>query len=132
MIDHGARRLGGVAVAPVGRAQPIAEVGRRAVELGQAAGADRFLIEGDQERQFAPGLVDLLDEILGVGELIGMGNARRVLGDAAVVRELGNGFGVLEARRAQDQPLGLEDGGTSLPQGLRKNVFQQRHGTGSS
>jgi hypothetical protein len=43
-----------------------------------------------------------------------MRNARGVFGDAAVVGEYRNGFSVLKARRAQNQPLRLKDGDTSL------------------
>ena len=50
---------------------------------------------------------------LRVRERVGMRNAQRVLGDAAVVAEGGDRGGVLEPRRAQHQPLGLEDGNAS-------------------
>ena len=60
-----------------------------------------------------------------------MRNARRVFGDAAVVGERRYRFSVLEARRAQGKPLGLEDGDTALVEGLSRYSFQQCHGTGS-
>src|SRR5665811_2296903 len=61
-----------------------------------------------------------------------MRNARRVLGNAAVVGERRYRFSVLEARRAQSKPLGFEDGDTALVEGLSRYFFQQCHGTGSS
>ena len=64
------------------------------------------------------GDIDRADEILGVGAGIGMRNAARVLGNTFVVCERRYCFGVPEARRTQNQPLGLEDGDTSFAQGL--------------
>ena len=60
-----------------------------------------------------------------------MGNARRVLGDAAVVGESGDRLGVLEMGCTEHQPLGLEDGNTQFPECLGRNLFQQGHGAGS-
>src|SRR5262249_54737630 len=71
------------------------------------------------------------DEFLRVDERIRMRDPLRVLGDATVVRELRDRFGVLEARGAQHEPLGLEDGNTAFAVGLRRSVVQQGHGTGS-
>ena len=51
-----------------------------------------------------------------------MRNARGVLGDAAVVRERCYDFSVPKARRAQLQPLGLEDGDTSFAEGLSVGI----------
>src|SRR6476620_2696202 len=59
-----------------------------------------------------------------------MRNSCRVLGDAAVVRQRLYDFSVPKARRAQNEPLGLEDGDTSLAKLLRR-YFQQGHDTGS-
>ena len=42
-----------------------------------------------------------------------------------------NRFYVPATRRAQDQPLGLEDGNTALARGLVAISFQRSHGTGS-
>src|SRR5262249_12712362 len=67
---------------------------------------------------------------VGVGEPVGMRNAGGVFGDAAVGRERDDGFSVLEARRTQNKPLGLEDGGTAFAVGVAE-LFQQGHGTGS-
>ena len=58
-----------------------------------------------------------------------MRNACRVLGDAAVVRQHGDRFSVPKPRRTQNQPLGLEDGDTSLAKRLRW-YFLQCHDTG--
>ena len=60
-----------------------------------------------------------------------MRNARGVFRDAAVVGERCYRFSVLEARRAQSKPLGLEDGDTRFAEALAGYFFQQRHGTGS-
>jgi hypothetical protein len=43
-----------------------------------------------------------------------MGNACRVLGDAAIIRQHGYRFNVPKLRRTQNQPLRLEDGDTPL------------------
>src|SRR5471030_1876292 len=61
-----------------------------------------------------------------------MRNARRVLGDAAVVGESRYRFNVLQTRRAQGKPLGLKDGDTGFPESLSWYFLQQGHGTGSS
>jgi hypothetical protein len=50
-----------------------------------------------------------------------MRNSARILGDAAIVGERGYRFCVLEARRTQNEPLGLEDGSTAFAQGLRRD-----------
>src|ERR1019366_8854111 len=55
-----------------------------------------------------------------------------VRGDAAVVGENRNRLYVLVTRRAQRQPLGLEDGNTALSPGLREDFFRQGHFTGCS
>jgi hypothetical protein len=47
-----------------------------------------------------------------------MRNARGVLGDLAVVGERRYRFSVPEARRTQNEPLGLEDGDTAFPESL--------------
>jgi hypothetical protein len=59
-----------------------------------------------------------------------MRNAGGIFGDATVVRERDYGFSVLEARRTQNKPLGLEDGGTAFTVAFA-DFFQQGHDTGS-
>src|SRR5712671_6530422 len=56
-----------------------------------------------------------------------MRNARRILGDVTVVGERRDHFSVPEARRAQHQPRGLEDGDTAFSESLRWDVFQTSH-----
>ncbi len=51
--------------------------------------------------------------MLGVGDAIGMRHARGILGNAAIVGEHGDCFYVPTTRRAQHQPLGLEDRDTA-------------------
>ena len=89
----------------------------------QTAGADRLVVERDQQRELVLALGDLRDEGFGIGLPVRVGNARRVLGDTTVVGEKRNGFGVLEARRPQREPLGLEDEGTAFPQNLGRNFL---------
>ena len=60
-----------------------------------------------------------------------MRNARSVFGDTAVIGERRYRFSVLEARRAQSKPLGLEDGNTAFAELSGRYFFQQCHGTGS-
>jgi hypothetical protein len=78
MVDHGACRLGGVALAPERRAEPVAEIRDRAVQLGEAAGADRLVVDGDQERELLVRAVDRRNEGFGVRQPVRMRNARRV------------------------------------------------------
>src|SRR5262245_31215139 len=132
IIDHAARRLGGVAPAPEHDAEPITDLGLFAVTLGEPAGAEHRRAAGDQECALAVIRVRGGDEAFGIGEAIGMRNAQRVLGDPPVVDEAGDRFRVVEPRRAQDEPLGREHGNASLPRGLGRIEIQQCHRTGSS
>ena len=91
-----------------------------------------LVAQRDQEHGLAAGFVGAGNETLGIRLLVRMRNARRVLGDAAVVGERRYRFSVLEARRAQSKPLGLEDGDTGFAESLSRYFFQQGHGTGSS
>src|SRR5581483_578833 len=117
VVDHRAHRLGGVALAPMLDAEPVADLWRMPVDLREAAGADHRLVPLPGERDEEDGLVGGShrgDEVLGIGEPVRMRNACRVLGDAAVVRQRGYDFSVPKARRAQHEPRGLEDGDTPL------------------
>jgi hypothetical protein len=76
------------------------------------------------------GGVDGGDEIVGVRALVGVRDAAGVLGNAFVVCERRQYFRVPEARRTQDQPLGLEDGDTAFPETPGLDL-QQCHHTGS-
>ena len=109
-----------------------AEFGRLALRQADPDGAEHQLLARDQERGFAVVPVHRSDELLRVDEGIRVRNACRILGDATVVRELRDRFGVLEARRAQHEQLGLEDGNTALAEGFRWSVVQQCHDTGSA
>src|SRR5262245_56996198 len=71
MINHAARRLGGVAPAPERNAEPIADLGLFAVTPGDPAGAEHVSAAGDQECVLAAGRVRGGDEAFGVGEAIG-------------------------------------------------------------
>src|SRR5262249_57501718 len=73
-------------------------------------------------------LVRPADPVFRIAEPLRMRNARGVLGDVAVIGERRDHFSVPEARRAQDQPRGLEDGDTAFSESLRWDVFQSGHG----
>src|SRR5665811_2266760 len=126
------QRLGGIALAPKRQAEPVAELRRLILLQHHATGADdRSVAQRDQEHRLAAGLVGAGNETLGIRHFVRMRNARRVFGDAAVVGERRYRFSVLEARRAQGKPLGIEDGDTTLVEGLSRYSLQQCHGTGS-
>src|SRR5262245_23545890 len=72
VIDHAARRLGGVAPAPERDAEPIADLGFFAVTSGDPAGAEHRRAAGDQECALAVIRVRGGDEAFGVGEAIRM------------------------------------------------------------
>src|SRR5262245_1565582 len=132
MVDQDASRLGGVASAPERNAEPIADLRRVAVELGDAAGADDASAgRADHEGNFVVDAVGGRKEGLRIGEPIRMRNARRVRRDAAVVGQRGNSPCVLEARCAQDQPRGFQDRKCPLPNALRRSPIQQCHRPGS-
>src|SRR5262245_31657030 len=132
MVDHAARRLGGVAPAPERDAEPVTDLGFFAVAPGDSAGAEHHRIASDQECALAVGRVRGGDEALGVGEAVGMRNAQRVLGDPPVVDERGDDLRALESRRTQGEPRRLEAGNASLPRSLGRIEIQQCHRTGSS
>src|SRR5262249_32727848 len=128
MVDQRAHRLGRVAFAPERLAEPVAERGRAVAKL-DAAGADQRVVrQRDDVLLLVRAFVRPADPVLRVAELVRMRNARRVLGDVAVVGERRDHFSVPEARRAQDQPRGLEDGDTAFSESLRWDVFQAGHG----
>jgi hypothetical protein len=111
MIDQRAHRLGGVALAPVAGAEPVADLRRGAVAHVEAAAPDHGAIRQRDEIGLAFHVGTRADDpALGVGHPIGMRDAGGVLRDAQVIRERRNRFGVPELRRTQNQPLGLEDG----------------------
>ena len=113
MIDHRPHRFGGVAAAPIGLADPVADLGLIVVAAAVAAGADQgaaFGLGGDGEGPAAFLLGERLDPGPCVVDAVGMRDQRRHLGDFAIIRETGDYFCVIESRRAQKQPLGLEHG----------------------
>src|SRR6185437_411676 len=114
VIDHGVQRLGGVAFAPMLYAQPVAEL-RCLLLRGHAAGADhRFVAQRDEKHGLAVAGVGSANKPVGIRDLVWVRNARRVLGNAAIVGERCYRFSVLEARGAHSKPLALEDGNTSF------------------
>src|SRR5262249_8624739 len=128
MIDDRARGLGGVALAPVAHAEPIAEFGLGPVALVDPAGADDpATLRGDQEYGLAAG-VGGGNEGPGVRQRIGMRDAQRVLGDPAVVGQHRDSLGVLEPRRSQGEPPGLDE--RNIP--LCVDSIQQGHDVGTS
>ena len=129
VIDHRVQRFGRVALAPIGCAQPVAELGRIVLAHDAAGAGDRAVMQRDHEHGVADGLVRCRNEALGIRRAIRMRNARRVLGNAAIVGERCDRFSVLEARGAQGKPLGLEDGNTRLAKALAGDLFQQGHGS---
>src|SRR5262245_38150964 len=69
IVDDGAHCLGGVALAPMWDAEPVAELGRLPLDEREAAGThDRAVGERNQKRDLAARPVDLVDEILRVGK----------------------------------------------------------------
>src|SRR3954466_3549336 len=90
VVDQRAHRFSGVAFAPVLDAEPVADLRRVPVDLCEPAGADDlgFSLDAIAQRHQEYGFVAEVsggDKILGVGRAIRMRNARRVLGDAAIV-----------------------------------------------
>src|SRR4029079_1827901 len=129
VVDDRTHGLGGVALAPVFDAEPIADLWRVAVDLREAASADQHAIAQGNEKYRLVVEIGRGDEVLGVRHAVRMRNACRVLGDAAVVRQHCDRFSVPKPRRTQNQPLGLEDGNTSLAKRIRR-YFLQCHDTG--
>lgn len=78
----------------------------------------------DQEHGLAAQLCGGADECHGVLVRIGMRQATRVLGDAAVVGEARDRLDVGERRLAQGQPLGGDDIGPRLAQMGARKVLQ--------
>jgi hypothetical protein len=123
IVDHRTHRFGREAAAPIGRAEPIPKLGRILARI-DAAGADQLAVKHHDEAGFAVAPVHGRYELLGVGDAVGMRDASRVRGNTAVVGENRNRLYVLVTRRAQRQPLGLEDGDTALSPGLSEDFFR--------
>ena len=126
VVDHGPPRFCGVAPAPIGHPEPIAELQPVLARL-DAARTDQGAAEQNDKASFAVTLIDGRNKLFGIADAIRIRDARRVLRDAAVVGQHGNRFNVLVTRCAQRQPLGLEDGNTALSPGLVEDVFRQGH-----
>jgi hypothetical protein len=120
MIDHRAHRLGGVAVAPIGRAQPVPELQAILTRI-DAAYSDQGAVENDCKCHAAVLTVRRRDELLGVIGAVGMGNAGGVLRHAAIAGETNDRGNVAAAWGAQRQPLGLEQRHTALVCLLRRS-----------
>ena len=132
MIDHRAHRFGGEAAAPVARSEPMSDFGRVFQRI-DAASANHDVVMHDQEIGFALALVRARDEMLGVGNALGKGNAGGILRDAAIVGENRNRLHVLVTRRARHEPPSLKDGdgNTAFSPCRRNDVFRQGHLMGS-
>src|SRR5690242_6499609 len=128
VVDQRAQRLGRVAFAPEWLAEPVAERGYLVTQLDAARADQRPVRERDDVLLLVWILVRPADPVLRVRQLVRMRNARGILGDVAVVGERRDHFSVPEARRAQNQPRGLEDGDTAFSECLRWDVFQTGHG----
>ena len=79
------------ALAPVGLAQPIAELGRPVLEEGEADDADELAVERDGIGPLVGPLREDLDEADGIGPGVGAGQARQLFGDRLVVGERARG-----------------------------------------
>ena len=125
IVDQRMQRLGGVTLVPVGHTEPVADLRRVVLTEHKSARADdRLVSQRDQVRRLAF-FVRARNELLGIRELVRVRNARGVFRDAAIVGERCNRFSVLEARCAQGQALGLEDGDTGFAISSGRYFFQQ-------
>src|SRR5580704_15176055 len=131
VVDQGARGFGGKTAAPIGHAEPVAELGPVFTQV-DAAHADRPAVERDGEACLALALVDGGDELLGVLDRVGMRNARGVRRDAAVVDECRNRFDVAATRGAQHEPCGGENRKDLVSPRRRKNLLRESHGMAPS
>src|SRR5580692_6971872 len=131
VVDQGARGFGGKTAAPIGHAEPVAELGPVFAQV-DAADADRRAVERNDKTRFALALVDSSDELLGVLDRVRMRNARGVRGDAAIVDESRNRFDVAATRSTQHEPCGGEDRKDLVSPRRRKNLFRESHGMAPS
>src|SRR5262245_48598154 len=126
IVDRRARSLSAKAPAPMLDTKPVAELRCIGLMHDEADHADWHKILLDQERKLARFGRDVAHELDGMLLRIGMRQATRILGDAAVVGETGNRFYVRERRPAQAQPFGLEDARTRLAQRWVQKFLQHR------
>src|SRR6185437_7161914 len=84
MIDQRAHRFGGIAAAPVGQAEPIADL-RAVIAEVDAATADQLAFSGDDECGSTVSPVRAGDESVRIVDAVRMRNARRVRRDAHVI-----------------------------------------------
>ena len=113
MIDERAHRLSGIAAAPVGHAEPVADL-RAVIARVDAAAADQLALLRNHECGSAVPPVRGGNELLGIGDAVRMRNTRRVHRDAFVIGETRDGLGVFALRGTQYEPLGREDRNAEL------------------
>src|SRR5262245_2164688 len=124
VIDQRARGFGGEALAPIGHAQPVADLGGVVpVALEAAAADERAVGERDGKRDFAGARFNTAQEILGIGERVGVRHARGVLGNATVVGEPRHGAGVRALQGAQAKPLGFEGSWNAIVSAIVPDVW---------
>ena len=131
MIDQRAHRFGGIAAAPVGHAEPIADL-RTVIAEVDAATADQLAFSGDDEcgstvspvRRSGDGSVRIVDAVR-------MRKTRRVRRDAHVIGKVRDGRCVLALRRTQNEPLGRQRGNAEIPPRRAEFLFREGHGMGS-
>ena len=135
MVDHGARRFGGVALAPIRHAEPVADLRVHLIALAMPQ-PPTIVPSGSVIRNAAspPGRLTLRDECLAHPPGgTGCGMRASVLGDAAVVEQRGDRFGVVRSRGARNTSRSvLRTRETDLPEVFRRDSVQQGHRTGSS
>ena len=130
--DHRARDFGRVAAAPIRHAEPIADLRISAGEQAHAAPADqRAVAQRHQQGRLIVRTVQPVDERLGILARVGIRRARQVLRNAAVVDQRHQRRHVIEARRAQDEPLRFQHGDPAIRRDLGRNSCLQCHRTGS-
>lgn len=105
--QHRAGGLGGVAGAPVGAAEPVAELGG-GVGGGEAGHADEGSGVAARDRPDPFGGDDVLEEEAGVARAVGVGHAGELAGDVGVAHLLDDGGGIGLDGEAEEEPVGRE------------------------
>src|SRR5260370_20113075 len=123
-IDHRACGFSAETLAPILDAEPEAEFRRVRLAPVDADHADRRKIVFDQEYGAAIVACGRANKFDRVVLAIGMRQAAAIFRNAAIVGETRDRFYVRERRPAQQQPFGLEDARTCLPQRRGRDILQ--------
>ncbi|MNT40391.1 hypothetical protein D3C72_1766980 [compost metagenome] len=103
--------FGGIAMAPIGLAQPIAELGQLAGEDMQPHRADIGALQQDRPGMFLAAAGNIFGEVPTVALVIGVRQARQDRVDGLIVGQRGHFRHMRQVRRDQHEAIRRQRGG---------------------